>query len=188
MKNNKNLLKWLISLVVAIITIVTIRGVRIRSSEFFELFIFLILFTLIFRICMIGIFGIINGITKNCDVCGKKLGVPYPMTSDGFCCSKCYRIACNKTNITPQRVSQVKEMASDDFPTFTQQPVVDNVPKCPLCKSTSITANQKGFGVGKAVIGAAVAGPLGLIAGNAGAKKVYITCLNCGHRWKAGKH
>lgn len=60
-------------------------------------------------------------------------------------------------------------------------------PVCPKCGSTSISANQKGFGVGKAVIGAAVAGPIGLVAGNAGAKKVFITCLNCGHRWQAGK-
>ena len=64
---------------------------------------------------------------------------------------------------------------------------VDNTPHCPKCGSTFISANQKGFGVGKAVIGAAVAGPIGLVAGNAGAKKVFITCLNCGHRWQAGK-
>lgn len=64
---------------------------------------------------------------------------------------------------------------------------VDNVPKCSRCGSTSITANQKGFGIGKAVVGAAVAGPLGLVAGNVGAKKVRVTCLNCGHQWQAGK-
>lgn len=64
---------------------------------------------------------------------------------------------------------------------------VDNVPKCSRCGSTSITANQKGFGIGKAVVGAAIAGPLGLVAGNAGAKKVRVTCLNCGHQWVAGK-
>ncbi|WP_235847415.1 hypothetical protein [Intestinibacillus massiliensis] len=55
---------------------------------------------------------------------------------------------------------------------------------CPKCGSTSLTANKKGFGIGKAVVGAAAAGPLGLVAGNLGAKKVWVTCLNCGHRWK----
>ncbi|WNX84363.1 hypothetical protein RWV98_17580 [Agathobaculum sp. NTUH-O15-33] len=55
---------------------------------------------------------------------------------------------------------------------------------CPKCGSTSLSANKKGFGIGKAVIGAAAAGPLGLTAGNLGAKKVWVTCLNCGHRWK----
>lgn len=63
-----------------------------------------------------------------------------------------------------------------------------NIPKCPKCKSTSITADKKGFGVGKAVVGAAVAGPLGLVAGNIGSKKVRITCLNCGHQWMAGRN
>lgn len=56
--------------------------------------------------------------------------------------------------------------------------------KCPKCGSVSLSANKKGFGIGKAVVGAAVAGPLGLVAGNLGAKKVWVTCLNCGHRWK----
>lgn len=64
----------------------------------------------------------------------------------------------------------------------------DNTPRCPKCGSTSISADKKGFGVGKAVVGAAVAGPIGLVAGNVGAKKVNITCLNCGHHWIAGKN
>lgn len=55
---------------------------------------------------------------------------------------------------------------------------------CPKCGSTSLSANKKGFGVGKAVIGAAIAGPIGLVGGNLGAKKLWVTCLNCGHRWK----
>lgn len=59
--------------------------------------------------------------------------------------------------------------------------------KCPKCGSTNLSANKKGFGVGKAVVGATVAGPLGLIAGNIGAKKVRVTCLNCGHQFWAGK-
>lgn len=65
--------------------------------------------------------------------------------------------------------------------------VASNVPTCPKCGSTSISANKKGFGVGKAVVGTAVAGPIGLVAGNIGASKVRITCLNCGHTWTAGK-
>lgn len=55
---------------------------------------------------------------------------------------------------------------------------------CPKCGSTSLSANKKGFGVGKAVIGAALTGGIGLVAGNIGAKKVIVTCLNCGHQWK----
>ncbi|WP_235777760.1 TM2 domain-containing protein [Clostridium culturomicium] len=58
---------------------------------------------------------------------------------------------------------------------------------CPYCGSTSITAHKKGYGVGKAVVGASVAGGLGLMAGNIGAKKVNITCLNCGKQFKPGQ-
>lgn len=59
--------------------------------------------------------------------------------------------------------------------------------KCPRCGSASLSADKKGFGIGKAVVGAAVAGPAGLIAGNIGAKKVRITCLSCGNQFWAGK-
>ncbi|MCL2078623.1 MAG: hypothetical protein FWH17_02135 [Oscillospiraceae bacterium] len=62
----------------------------------------------------------------------------------------------------------------------------DDVVKCPKCGSTQISANKKGFGVGKAVVGVATFGSLGLIAGNIGAKKVRITCLKCGNSWLRG--
>lgn len=61
---------------------------------------------------------------------------------------------------------------------------------CPKCGSTSLSANKKGFGIGKALLGASATmvvpplGPLGVVAGNIGAKKVIITCLNCGYQWK----
>lgn len=61
---------------------------------------------------------------------------------------------------------------------------------CPKCGSTSLSANKKGFGIGKAVLGASASmlvpgvGIIGAAAGNIGAKKVWVTCLNCGHRWK----
>lgn len=63
----------------------------------------------------------------------------------------------------------------------------EGIPYCPKCHSTSLSANKKGFGVGKAVIGASVAGPLGLVAGNLGSQKVKVTCLKCGHQFVAGK-
>lgn len=58
---------------------------------------------------------------------------------------------------------------------------------CPKCLSTSLSSNKKGFGIGKAVVGAALTGGIGLMAGNIGAKKVRITCLKCGHQFWAGK-
>lgn len=65
-----------------------------------------------------------------------------------------------------------------------QEKQFKSIAKCPKCGSTSLAANKKGFGVGKAVIGGSIAGPLGLVAGNIGAKKVNVTCLNCGKKFK----
>jgi tellurium resistance protein TerD len=53
--------------------------------------------------------------------------------------------------------------------------------KCPKCSSTQITANKKGFGLGKAVAGGLLIDPLGLLGGFAGSGNVKITCLSCGH-------
>jgi len=57
---------------------------------------------------------------------------------------------------------------------------------CPKCLSTDITANKKGYGLGKGAVGAIVAGPLGLIAGGLGKNKVECTCIKCGYKFKAG--
>ena len=51
--------------------------------------------------------------------------------------------------------------------------------KCPKCGSTQITAQKRGFSIGKALLFA----PLGF----AGSKKIIISCLKCGHQWQAGK-
>lgn len=56
-------------------------------------------------------------------------------------------------------------------------------PHCPKCNSTAIHAGKKGFGVGKALVGTVLVGPIGLFAGGIGMKKIKLTCLNCGHEW-----
>ena len=66
-----------------------------------------------------------------------------------------------------------------------QQRQFKSMAKCPRCGSTSLAGNKKGFGIGKAVLVAAIGGSLGLIAGNLGAKKVLVTCLKCGKKYKA---
>jgi len=63
----------------------------------------------------------------------------------------------------------------------------EGVAYCPKCKSTSLSANKKGFGIGKAVLGASITGGIGLVAGNIGAKKIRVTCLKCGYQFWAGK-
>ena len=54
---------------------------------------------------------------------------------------------------------------------------------CPKCRSDQLSANKKGFGVGKAIAGAVVTGGVGLLAGFIGSRKIYVTCLACGHQW-----
>lgn len=60
----------------------------------------------------------------------------------------------------------------------------EGIPFCPRCHSTSLTANKKGFSLGKAAVGSAVAFPLGLATGMIGKNKIYLTCMNCGYRFK----
>ena len=79
-------------------------------------------------------------------------------------------------------------------------PKVDSSIACPKCRSTNITAEKKGFSVGKAVAGAVTGvfvatatGGFGALAGGGallgihGRTKIRITCLKCGHAWIAGK-
>ncbi len=66
-------------------------------------------------------------------------------------------------------------------------PPEEKLMKCPSCGSVQLTANKKGFGLGKAIVGGVLTGGVGLLAGFIGSGKVNITCLKCGHAWKAGK-
>jgi tellurium resistance protein TerD len=58
--------------------------------------------------------------------------------------------------------------------------------RCPKCGSSQLTANTKGYGAGKAVVGTIAFGPLGLLGGFIGSKKILITCLRCGNSWTPG--
>ena len=62
----------------------------------------------------------------------------------------------------------------------------DNIIKCPKCGSTQITAKTKGFGLGKAAVGGLLLGPVGLLGGLIGSKKIKVICLNCGNEWTPG--
>lgn len=95
----------------------------------------------------------------------------------------------------PQATSQPTTMASSQKPPTKHQRIKENkknaVACCPKCGSTSLSANKKGFSFVKGAIGGglgAVVAPVGIVmglgAGNLGSKKLYVTCLNCGHHWK----
>lgn len=58
--------------------------------------------------------------------------------------------------------------------------------RCPRCGSNQFAAGSKGFGLGKAVAGGLLLGPVGLLSGFIGKGDVMLSCLRCGNRWKAG--
>lgn len=58
---------------------------------------------------------------------------------------------------------------------------------CPKCHSRELHAEQQGFSGSKALAGAALFGNMGILAGTIGNKDVRITCLKCGHQFKAGE-
>jgi DNA-directed RNA polymerase subunit M/transcription elongation factor TFIIS len=75
------------------------------------------------------------------------------------------------------------KQAVNDSPQYLKTEV-DNSVHCPQCRSTSISSEKNGYNAVAGVLGAVVAGPLGLIAGVAGSDIRYNTCQKCGHRWK----
>lgn len=59
---------------------------------------------------------------------------------------------------------------------------------CPKCGSTQLTANKKGFSLGKALVGGLVLVPIaGVATGMIGKNKILITCLSCGKQFKPGR-
>lgn len=56
--------------------------------------------------------------------------------------------------------------------------------KCPMCgekkRWIEVDKTKKGFSVGKAAVGGLLLGPVGLIGGALGKKKVYYACGECG--------
>lgn len=60
--------------------------------------------------------------------------------------------------------------------------------RCPGCDSTQLTANKQGYGWKKGLGIAVCTGPIGVLAGFINSKKIWVTCLKCGHKWKAGEN
>ena len=74
---------------------------------------------------------------------------------------------------------------SESVPQYVTRTEPEETPlRCPNCRSTYITANKKGFGLGKALVGGVLTGGVGLLAGFIGSGKVKCTCLKCGYEWK----
>lgn len=58
---------------------------------------------------------------------------------------------------------------------------------CPKCGSTQLHAGKKPLSLKRAVAGTLLLNPVGGVIGAVTSKKLIITCMNCGHHWKAGK-
>ncbi|MFA5424873.1 MAG: hypothetical protein WC374_13545 [Phycisphaerae bacterium] len=115
-----------------------------------------------------------------CDVCGKVYTFNrkyFSVVADSHCINNTPLQCPNCKNYTETSTRIVSK----------NNRTLDASIKCPRCGSEQITANKKGYGVGKAAAGVILTGGIGLLAGGIGSKKVIITCLNCGHGWKAGK-
>jgi rubrerythrin len=80
--------------------------------------------------------------------------------------------------------AQKKDIPSDDYSSNNYDP---SAIRCPKCHSTQVTAQKQGFGLGKAVVGSVLTwSPGGLLGGFIRSRKIYLTCLKCGHRFKPG--
>ena len=83
-----------------------------------------------------------------------------------------------------KRVRELME-ERDEEAYITDTKKLDNQAHCPRCGSTSLSANKKGFGVGWATVGTLAFGLVpGLLIGSAGSKKIEVTCLKCGKKFK----
>jgi hypothetical protein len=79
--------------------------------------------------------------------------------------------------------AQKEEIPSENYTSNNYDPSAIH---CPKCRSTQVSAQKQGFGLGKAAVGGVLTGGVGLLGGFIRSRKVYLTCLKCGHRFKPG--
>ena len=112
-----------------------------------------------------------------CPKCKNEQDIPKEYEGQNVKCLSCKASFLAKEFIPPPPVK----------PPPLEQPSEPPPIKCPNCGSTQIMGGKKGFSGGKAVGSALVLGPLGVLAGLHGSKKIVVSCLNCGHKWEPKK-
>lgn len=86
-----------------------------------------------------------------------------------------------------QFTKRIENKAKIDEIKQKRAPINDDVVRCPKCGSSQLSANKKGFSLGKAVAGGVLLVPIaGVATGMIGKNKIIITCLNCGKQFKPG--
>ena len=130
-----------------------------------------------------------QSIIARCEKCGRETIVPYANTLRPHMPSielkEVIRCECGEYHnliVAPKNNGNVRSGIDSLAKTTTDESL-----KCPKCGSVQFYAGDKGFGLGKAAVGGALLGPVGLLGGLIGSKKTMITCLKCGHKWQAGK-
>lgn len=97
----------------------------------------------------------------------------------------------NKKALKEEKLALKKEQREIEYNNYLQAREERRNSKeacCPRCGSTSLTANKKGWSLGKGLVGAALINPIGGIAtGMLGKNKIIITCLKCGKQFKPGR-
>ena len=81
----------------------------------------------------------------------------------------------NKARLEAEAMEHIKRKAELD---------AQGVVYCPKCLSTSISPQKKGFSVGKALVGGALTGGIGLLAGAIGSNKIDLYCMKCGNKFR----
>jgi Zn finger protein HypA/HybF involved in hydrogenase expression len=91
-----------------------------------------------------------------------------------------------KTEIENREIKNTKKQERREaFYNWCEKTRADSrTPKCPKCKSTSITYTNKKLSIGRTIVGGAILGAPGAVLGGLSSKKGYAVCLNCGKRWK----
>lgn len=97
-------------------------------------------------------------------------------------CNKNHKYYCDPTVNHTDVINELESKYAEEERLKAQQPI-----SCPKCNSTQLYAGEKGFSTGKALLGSAIFGGVGLLAGTLGSKQVMLTCLSCGHKCKAGE-
>lgn len=92
-----------------------------------------------------------------------------------ICCPECSKEISDKAESCPNCGFPIPRKESEEYLS------------CPKCYSKELHADKSGFSGGKALAGAVLTGGIGLLAGTIGSKNIYLTCLKCNHRFKAGE-
>lgn len=132
-----------------------------------------------------------QAIGAECPKCGRVIKVykeGIKETEGGLLTEKPITCVCKRQYTEIEMGGKKRNTTADiDLPSSGNKGNRDLPVKCPKCGSLQVNSSKKGFGLGKAVGGGLLLGPVGLLGGLFGSRKVYITCLKCGKQWNAGK-